>query len=1049
MRRLYRGDFQPTLEAALLCEVAARKSDDPLQCCLVIVPSQLLKIHLRRLLAERGCSHLNLHFLSLVDLARALAEEQLGRQELSNLSGSGRRLLAREVAREAGPGSYFHEVRELAGFAAVLAETIRDVRDCLIAAESLRKAATGKKQRDFAELLLAYERRLTRARLVDDAALIQIALEAVDTHPLLDAAGSLLVYGFYDFTSAQRCLLEAVIRRSGAVVFAPIGEGPAFVYGQPTLEFLRALDFQPASMPLEETGAGSSLCQLRTRLFFRPDAGGPLASDGSVQILACPGEAQEAREVVHTLKQLAGELPLCEVGVVRRGTDGLALLDETLESYCRAAELTPDQRPPVFRQGGRPLLENRSARSLLMFLKLIQGGLRRAALFEWLHFSGHEPRAVALERLARRAGILGGGDPELWLRPLKRLSIESDRRPSSTQEQAAERRQSLQSLEQLILDLAELTRQLHGARSHVELTQLVSTAYRRLRSEPEEWLELFEALSLLDRLEIPVDLDTFIDAVETTLSEASEPQGAFQQGLLLGSLLPVRGLPFRALILPGMQDGVFPRQPSPDPILLDHERSELGRKLLPAGDVGLPLTRRARDEDRMLFRLALAAASERLILTYPRVDALTGNECIPSPLLLWLAESLLGRRLQMQELERLDFVRQVPIDGLAGAGGEAGREPLDLAEYDRVQLSRAAASGRAAAVHCLMHLQPTTQPALESELARWQRREFTAFDGVLSCRIARQVKQSAAQGPFSASRLEEYAGCPFRFFSRVVLGLREPEEPDELIPMDAGERGSLMHSILEQFFRELLEANEPFPLQESRAESLLLQLDAAARVQFDAFEQRLSPAQSFLWSSEQRRVLDDLHFSVEREIAAGSDRRPALLEVRFGQGGEHPALELVIDDRRVALSGTIDRVDLSADGRLATVIDYKTGESFAWDGDLQGGRRIQLPVYALALEQVIRKHCGTIADQTEYFFVTRKGRGVRPSAASQLWQGERESDLIPVLGRIVAGIEAGRFFADPSDAKLCKFCEFKLACGLGAGLEERFERKSQPSQDQP
>jgi len=1052
MRRLYLGDFQPALEAAFLAEMQGRRRADPLEPALVIVPSQLLKLHLRRLLADRDCPHLNLRFVTLVDLARELSEDRLRSEGLCGLSPAGFRALARDVAREADPASTFHEVRELTGFTAVLAATIRDVRDCFITADRLARAAANRKQRDFAALLLAYERRLSSARLADDAAQFQIALQSVPDHPLLATAGPLFVYGFYDFNSAQRRLLEAAIRRAGAVAFAPIGEGPAFAYAEPTLAFFEALGFERARAPDTAAGPQTALRGLRARLFSSKQAGAPLPCDGSVRILACPGEAQEAREVLCAVSELAAEMPLHEVGVVLRGKEGLSLFHETLESFHRAAELAPEQRPPVFCQGGRPLSESRSARSFVMFLRWVQGGFQGTDLFEWLQFSGHDPRAAALERLARRAGLPRSGDPSRWLVPLARLREEFERKPSSSPDHQAERLADLRALERCVLDLENLRERCRAAHSHAELNQHLSAAFRRLRKDPEEWLDLFAPLSQLDLLGLPADLETFIDAVETTLAQASESQGAFQQGLLLGSLLPVRGLPFRALVLPGLLDGRFPRKPSPDPILLDRERAELSRRLLKKGDVGLPLSGRAFDEDRLLFRLAVAAASDRLILTYPRLDAMSGNERIPSPLLFDAAESLAGRRLQLRELERLDVCEQVPIDL---SDGDAGREPLELLEFDRVRLSRDLRSGSSTAVHCLMQVAPTTRSALESERARWQRLEFTPFDAVLSSEVARRLGQSAfamSRRPISASRLQEYAGCPFRFFSQEVLGLREPDDADELEPISPAERGSLMHAVLEEFFRELIETNEPFPLRESRAEPLALRLEAVARGRFERFERDQPAAHPFLLEQERRRMLDDLRFVLEREIADGSDRRPALVEVRFGQAEGHPALELDLDGRRVLLSGTIDRVDLSADGGLATVIDYKTGEAFAWDGDLKGGRHIQLPVYALALERVIREASGTVVDRTEYDFVTRKGRGVRrgaPAEAVHAWSGDPEHGLMPVLGRIVAGIEGGRFLADPGDPDLCRYCEFKLACGLGAGLEERFERKSKHASEPP
>src|SRR3954452_11277855 len=55
----------------------------------------------------------------------------------------------------------------------------------------------------------------------------------------------------------------------------------------------------------------------------------------------------------------------------------------------------------------------------------------------------------------------------------------------------------------------------------------------------------------------------------------------------------------------------------------------------------------------------------------------------------------------------------------------------------------------------------------------------------------------------SASSLQRYAECPFHYYLQYVLGVRPLEEPDE-DRVDAAERGSAVHAVLEQLVRQAI-----------------------------------------------------------------------------------------------------------------------------------------------------------------------------------------------------------------------------------------------------
>ncbi len=73
--------------------------------------------------------------------------------------------------------------------------------------------------------------------------------------------------------------------------------------------------------------------------------------------------------------------------------------------------------------------------------------------------------------------------------------------------------------------------------------------------------------------------------------------------------------------------------------------------------------------------------------------------------------------------------------------------------------------------------------------------------------------------------------------------------------------------------------------------------------------------------------------------------------MRFGLEPRAP-LELVVDGKAVRVRGMIDRLDKREDGALR-VIDYKTGSGRLSVRELDEGRRIQLPLYALAAQDAL------------------------------------------------------------------------------------------------
>jgi ATP-dependent helicase/DNAse subunit B len=208
---------------------------------------------------------------------------------------------------------------------------------------------------------------------------------------------------------------------------------------------------------------------------------------------------------------------------------------------------------------------------------------------------------------------------------------------------------------------------------------------------------------------------------------------------------------------------------------------------------------------------------------------------------------------------------------------------------------------------------------------------------------------------FSASQLEEFRGCSFRWFVRHEL---QPQAHDA--DREALETGGLVHEILERLYREPPSGSpRPRPGEvtawQQRAQRLAGELAGAHALDGDGATARAA----------RRRAEIMVCAYLERDAADESKLapRPDLIEARFGyEDGEHPAL--TIGDPAplgspggslracFRLRGKIDRIDVDASGALGLLRDYKTSTSATSGARLQDEGKLQLQLYAIAASEL-------------------------------------------------------------------------------------------------
>jgi RecB family exonuclease len=309
-------------------------------------------------------------------------------------------------------------------------------------------------------------------------------------------------------------------------------------------------------------------------------------------------------------------------------------------------------------------------------------------------------------------------------------------------------------------------------------------------------------------------------------------------------------------------------------------------------------------------------------------------------------------------------------------------------------------------------------PAVQMLRAR-RSGSFTEWDGnVAALSETDAFELTRAVSPTS---LEHYAACGFRYFCKSVLRLNTVEEPGEREIMDPATRGSLMHDVLDRFYREKREAGRPAVREQWNEEDhqwLLAILDeelAAARAR--------GLAGLPIYSRHEARNIraDLLRFLDEDSV------------FRLETGAVPVGFEQDIPEQQVGgvtLRGRVDRIDKTPDGSRAWVIDYKTGKSDDYKGiendPLGGGRRLQLPVYISAVQ-------GASDVTALYWFITQRGGFDREKKYEPT--PERDQQFRSTIEAIVSGVRSGAFPAYSGEESdfyekfdNCSWCDFDRIC---------------------
>jgi len=871
-----------------------------------------------------------------------------------------------------------------------------------------------------------YQRLLKESQAFDVPGLYWAAAERClqGCPPALSRVRMLLLDGFDDFTPSELRLVRAAAEHTGGIVFglhhddAP-ERSDAYAVSAATLEVLRA-SFDLKVEPATEAPPQARHEALPRHLFWR-DKPAPLDSLApTLSLVPCADERHEAETIARAIRAAIQQGVAPEaIAVAYRGPgEGMRQALDALRRFgvpVRAAQAAGADACAA-------------ARAMLGFLDAIAAWERDSVLdvlaAPWLWPAEDTAHAAAFPYLVRRSQVIAGRSE--WRQALRGLERRLDGKTVTQRltDAPGALASLLQRFDALAAQAESFPRQATTAAYAARLLDLLrawplreSLALHATAEEIEAELTGLESIERVLRLLVAspakagdsVSLRAFAADLRQALCDCSWRPKLAVAGVYCADFAGLRNLRFHTVFIAGLIEGEAPQAPPLNAIYGARDCARLER----AG-VSLDSRRRFGARERATFLRAVESAEASLALVW-RVSKEGGREALPSPYVV-----------EIEELFATTLRTPAPT----------AQALLPTPEHaaSAAEVAAAAAAARRDAASFLAGAFASVARGAEIERERWAVSPPARHDGVLADPRALEVLSASygAEHTFSVNQLESYLQCPFQFFQRRLLNIEESETADpEFTPML---RGDMLHKALERLHR----AFAPVPLCAVDEDLALAEAAAAVAGVFEDYARKNTGAPPVIAAAEKLHMdtLVSRYVRQERrrELAQWQPTRFEVVFGREGQADAGAAFTLDTSAGALTLEGRIDRIDLSADGGSARIVDYKLSATPS-KADIETGLDLQLTLYAEALESALMPEA--VCAEAVYLGL---GSGKLESALGKTPQDRaiRLEAARAAAGDAVQGMRQGKFPPMRASTK-CHGCGHAHACRY---QESRMLRKA-------
>jgi ATP-dependent helicase/nuclease subunit B len=1014
-----------------------------------------------------------------------------------------RQLLRRLIDAEnaAGRLRHFRAIADTPGLVDLFVQFISELKRQEIWPDDFRRACQRRgladKDRELLAVYQAYQDCLLKYQLYDAEGRFWSARELLKKgqREPFDRLELVVADGFTDFTRPQHEILEVLAERASetwiTLPLDPDTDRPElFGKSRATRDQLQRRHAGLTGQGLKEeratrptVSAWPALDHIERHVFANPRLKADAPSVEGIEILAASRQVGEVELLARRIKLLlVGAAAEATAGPVAPGARVLpgeiAVVFRNLPEYAPLVrEVFARFGIPTAIEAGRKLGESRALAALVMILELAVNDWPFERLLALLNSNYFQPAwpewnastARSAERVVRELQVPEGrarlfdrirrwarldqrakgeppqGDDPRWPEVLKSRQSRADRALPIFDRLAA------------MLDVlpakatpGQWSAALERLASEVGLTAAMETAdvpTAMVAHDKAASARLREALVGMDTLcarlgEDPPLLERheLVSLLRDVLAHEQLPAGHDETGRVrVLTAASARALSVPYLFVAGLSERSFPPPASDNRLYSEVEARQLH-------EAGLPLVLRGErnQEEMLLFYEVFTRATRRLYLSYPALDE-KAQALLPSPYLVEVE-----RACGATAVARTTDPDLSPLPRT--------KEPLCEVDFRLLAVDRALAGNDALLHGFVRHAPPalahSVLAGLEITASRANHGDFGPFEGLLEGEAsrARLVQAFGAERLWSASNLETYATCPYRFFAERVLRLEPLAELQ--LATDYGQRGGRLHETLSWLHRKLTMTGElPSELHDEAFHALREEALASLQAFVDDDDKLASALLEIdrqiisLWTQAYRTQHGE--FDQLWNESCEQAPRPAHFEASFGQSPPAPdpisrlePLELKVGGETIKLAGRIDRIDIGKSGGQAAfvVIDYKSSAkrpSRSKNPTLDG-RALQLELYSIATQEVLLAHVGAAPLQAGYWMLRDKGfkawmECYRNEAgrlvATEEWTAIRQQ-VEQKVWSLVQGIRQGHFPVHSLDDHCTGTCPFSTVCRI-------------------
>ncbi len=1032
------GQFPDDLEEALRQEIQRIKESDPLTGIVLVVSSETAVAYIARDLAMAGVNLANVHIVTLGRLARRLSLASTSTSTSTStvpdprpvLPSGGETALIYTAIEEALRGDNpFGDSSEFPGFGRSISRVITDLVQANIF--EIKAPVYSALRQKISDRLRAVSRvfhfyRNTFAKhFITEADTFRSDESVASSILSVFNAENLIIFGLYDFNELQYGFIKALIEAMPVTLLIP----STIQNNRPTEGFKftsKTIDRLTGDFPTASINYHSTSPSFTQSLFDYTQADNTaLAPKSQLKVFSAADPATECDLIAGQVAELIFRKQVIPstIGIVLWRPE---VYRELMIDALQRASI------PIYDSIGYALSKTASGRALAGLLALSKESIGGRELLDLLQNGAlQRPEIeglgsfVLIEEIVNTCGVVKGG-AVVWEKALDRFVAKHGSTdqggalklaPSAHQNDLS---LAANGLKAFILKLFNQLDQVQAGPLFVDkINQVIKLVEDFIvRSDPKSAIiDQLNDLRILSIVNINRSNRELLQIISSCLDSTTIGRGeALIDGIALLTPMTARNIKLDHIYLPGLTQGGVPIISRETPLLSDEIRWRINKSYSEKEDQPLSLASRRFEEEKLLFGLIVSAAQASITLSYP-VRSLGENKAeFPSHFLLEACRVATGTSVVADELNSISFFDDFTLgdysDGWENRLAQPDEYILKLARH-YTPISRSKFLNDIRLVKSSF-----SQRLFEVESTRGAGGTWTKYDGMPG-----KDGASAEEAGVAITELEAYAECPFRCWLTKRLNLKVWRDPEISLDIPPDIVGKVIHTIYEKLFNLALTTGR-IPLTSEDITWAKNQIPLIME-SMRSWIQTECPAPEGVWSVAEKVLIERVEASL-----------PDLIELQTNyvyfqseQKIEHSAKLSYSDteERRVLLTGRIDRIDRTNDRLGVHVIDYKSG--LAGDpSKIKDGSRLQLPLY---LKILLEKNSDLDPSlcKASYFQVGKDG-AVKIRSVDGLWLKSNEGSLDAVAVTLVSGLKSGWFPPLPNKPENCWNCSVIEYCDV-------------------